>query len=182
MELVDLYNGQKELTNETVEKKNVPDGKFRLSVHVWITNGKGELLVQQRLATAHKFPNMWAVTGGAVKAGESSLDGVLRELSEELGIKANKDEMKFIASYRRKFDYVDVWLLNKNIDKFIVIATKHDYTLPDDIRSICNLDDIIIVRPNTIFNKYDTLRFEKEFCKKIYYEGYEIGKNLNISM
>ena len=73
-------------------------------------------------------------------------------------------------------------LLNKNIDKFIVIATKHDYTLPDDIRSICNLDDIIIVRPNTIFNKYDTLRFEKEFCKKIYYEGYEIGKNLNISM
>ena len=116
MELVDLYNGQKELTNETVEKKNVPDGKFRLSVHVWITNGKGELLVQQRLATAHKFPNMWAVTGGAVKAGESSLDGVLRELSEELGIKANKDEMKLIASYRRKFDYVDVWLLNKNID------------------------------------------------------------------
>lgn len=116
MELVDLYNGQKELTNETVEKKNVPDGKFRLSVHVWITNDKGELLVQQRLATAHKFPNMWAVTGGAVKAGESSLDGVLRELSEELGIKANKDEMKFIASYRRKFDYVDVWLLNKNID------------------------------------------------------------------
>ena len=116
MELVDLYNGQKELINETVEKKNVPDGKFRLSVHVWITNDKGELLVQQRLATAHKFPNMWAVTGGAVKAGESSLDGVLRELSEELGIKANKDEMKFIASYRRKFDYVDVWLLNKNID------------------------------------------------------------------
>ena len=116
MELVDLYNGQKELTNETVEKKNVPDGKFRLSVHVWITNDKGELLVQQRLATAHKFPNMWAVTGGAVKAGESSLDGVLRELSEELGIKVNKDEMKFIASYRRKFDYVDVWLLNKNID------------------------------------------------------------------
>lgn len=116
MELVDLYNGQKELTNETVEKKNVPDGKFRLSVHVWITNDKGELLVQQRLATAHKFPNMWAVTGGAVKAGESSLAGALRELSEELGIKANKDEMKFIASYRRKFDYVDVWLLNKNID------------------------------------------------------------------
>ena len=27
-----------------------------------------------------------------------------------------------------------------------------------------------------------SLRFEKEFCKQIYYEGYEIGKNLNISM
>ena len=116
MELVDLYDGQKELTGETVDKKEVPEGKFRLSVHVWITNDQGELLLQQRLATAHKFPNMWSVTGGAVQAGESSLDGVLRELSEELDIKADKEEMKFLASYRRKFDYVDVWLLNRNID------------------------------------------------------------------
>lgn len=116
MELVDLYDGQKELTGEKASKKEVPDGKFRLSVHVWITNDEGELLLQQRLATAHKFPNMWSVTGGAVQAGESSLDGVLRELSEELGIKAEKEEMKFLASYRRKFDYVDVWLLNRNID------------------------------------------------------------------
>ncbi|MBR3229513.1 MAG: NUDIX domain-containing protein [Bacilli bacterium] len=116
MELVDLYDSQKELTGETVDKKEVPEGKFRLSVHVWITNDQGELLLQQRLATAHKFPNMWSVTGGAVQAGESSLDGVLRELSEELGIKADKEEMKFLASYRRKFDYVDVWLLNRNID------------------------------------------------------------------
>ena len=116
MELVDLYDGQKELTNETVDKKAVPEGKFRLSVHVWITNDKGELLVQQRLATAHKFPNMWSVTGGSVKTGETSLDGVLRELSEELGINASKEEMKFIASYRRIKDYVDVWVLNKNIN------------------------------------------------------------------
>ncbi len=116
MELVDLYDSQKELTGETVDKKEVPEGKFRLSVHVWITNDQGELLLQQRLATAHKFPNMWSVTGGAVQAGESSLDGVLRELSEELGIKADKEEMNFLASYRRKFDYVDVWLLNRNID------------------------------------------------------------------
>ena len=116
MELVDLYDGQKELTGETVDKKEVPEGKFRLSVHVWITNDQGKLLVQQRLATAHKFPNMWSVTGGSVRAGESSLVGVLRELSEELGINTTKDEMKFLASYRRKIDYVDVWLLNKNID------------------------------------------------------------------
>ena len=54
--------------------------------------------------------------------------------------------------------------------------------LPDEIKNICNEDNIIVVRPKTIFDKNDTLRFEKEFCKQIYYEGYEIGKNLNISM
>ena len=70
-------------------------------------------------------------------------------------------------------------LLNKGLDKIIVITMKHDYTLPKEFE---NNEDIIIVRPKTIFTSVDTLRFEKEFCKKIYYEGYEIGKNLNISM
>ena len=73
-------------------------------------------------------------------------------------------------------------LLNPKLDKIIVISMKHDYTLPDEIKNICNEDNIIIVRPKTVFDKDDTLRFEKEFCKQIYYEGYEIGKNLNISM
>nr|WP_317332114.1 patatin-like phospholipase family protein [uncultured Romboutsia sp.] len=73
-------------------------------------------------------------------------------------------------------------ILNKNLDKIIVISNKHDYTLPDEIKNVCNEDSIIIVRPKTVFDKDDTLRFEKEFCKQIYYEGYDIGKNLNISM
>ena len=73
-------------------------------------------------------------------------------------------------------------LLNQNLDKIIVISTKHDYTLPNEVKNICTEDNIIIVRPKTKFNKDDTLRFEKEFCKQLYYEGYEIGKNLNISM
>lgn len=73
-------------------------------------------------------------------------------------------------------------LLDKNLDKIIVISTNDGYTLPEDFKKYCNEDNIIIVRPKTKFTKHDTLRFEKEFCKGLYYEGYEIGKNLNISM
>lgn len=68
-------------------------------------------------------------------------------------------------------------LLDKNLDKIILISMEYDYELPDETK---NIDNIIIVRPKTKFTKYDTLKFEKEFCKQIYYEGYEIGKNLNI--
>ncbi|WP_296645512.1 patatin-like phospholipase family protein [Romboutsia sp. 13368] len=73
-------------------------------------------------------------------------------------------------------------LLYKKLDKIIVIANKHDYVLPDEIKNSNNVDNIIIVRPKTIFDKNDTLKFETEFCRNIYYEGYEIGKNLNIFM
>ena len=73
-------------------------------------------------------------------------------------------------------------LIDKKLDKIIVIANKHDYVLPDKIINSHNVDNIIIVRPKTIFDKNDTLKFEMEFCKNIYHEGYEIGKNLNIFM
>ena len=39
-----------------------------------------------------------------------------RGIARRAGKKADKEEMNFLASYRRKFDYVDVWLLNRNID------------------------------------------------------------------
>ena len=59
---------------------------------------------------------MWeTVSGGAVE-GDTPVSGALRELEEELGIKATKDELKFIGSYVRINDYVEVFILEKDID------------------------------------------------------------------
>lgn len=123
MELVDVLDTRKEFTGEIIDKHNIPEGYYRLSVHIWIINDKGELLLQQRLSNAHKFPNMWSNTGGAVQASETSLEGAIRELREELGIIIEEEDLQFIASYKRIKDFVDVWLLKKNIDiNNIIIA------------------------------------------------------------
>ena len=71
-------------------------------------------------------------------------------------------------------------LIKENLDKIVLITMKHDYILPDYIKNIYNEKDIIVVRPKTIFEKNDTFKFEQEFCTKMYKEGYEIGKNINI--
>ena len=60
-----------------------------------------------------------------------------------------------------------------------MITSAHHYSI--DL-SIPLQNNIIVIRPKTIFEKNDTLRFEGEFCKKIFNEGYEIAKNMNISM
>lgn len=73
-------------------------------------------------------------------------------------------------------------LIEAKMDKIIVITMKHDYELPEDIKNIYKEEDIIIIRPNTIFEKNATLRFEGEFCKKIFNEGYEIVKNMDINL
>lgn len=116
MEIVDLLNNRKELTGEICERNSVPDGKYRLSIHIWIVNDKSEILIQQRSANRKKFPNMWTNTGGACIAGETSIETVFRELKEELNITPNIDNLELIASYKREKDYVDVWLLKQNIN------------------------------------------------------------------
>ena len=116
MELVDLLNDRKELIGETCERNSVPEGKYRLSIHIWIVNDKNEILIQQRSASRKMFPNMWTNTGGACIAGETSIETVFRELREELNVIPNIDNLELIASYKRKKDYVDVWLLRQNIN------------------------------------------------------------------
>ena len=116
MELVDLLNNRKELIGETCERNAVPEGKYRLSIHIWIVNDKNEILIQQRSASRKMFPNMWTNTGGACIAGETSIETVFRELREELNVIPNIDDLELIASYKRKKDYVDVWLLRQNIN------------------------------------------------------------------
>lgn len=116
MELVDLLNNRKELTGQTCERNAVPEGKYRLSIHIWIVNDKNEILIQQRSASRKMFPNMWTNTGGACIAGETSIETVFRELKEELNVIPNIDNLELIASYKRKKDYVDVWLLRQNIN------------------------------------------------------------------
>ncbi|MGL5711471.1 MAG: patatin-like phospholipase family protein [Paraclostridium sp.] len=73
-------------------------------------------------------------------------------------------------------------LIEAKMDKIIIITMQHDYEIPKNIIEIYKEENIIIIRPKTIFNKNDTLRFEGEFCKQIFNEGYEIAKNINISM
>ncbi len=115
MELVDIYNNKHEKLDYTKGRKELVDGEFRLSCFVWIINDKDKILVQQRLATAKKCPNMWETASGGAIAGDDAITGALRELEEELGIKANKDDLRFIGSFARINDFVEVFLLKSNV-------------------------------------------------------------------
>lgn len=117
MEIVDIYDGKKNKTGKTVERSTKPEvGEYRLSIHIWITNSKGELLIQRRSANKKMFPNMWNETGGAASTGETSETTCAREFEEELGIKPNMDKAELIGSIKRKYDYVDVWHIEQDID------------------------------------------------------------------
>lgn len=116
MELVDIYNDKHEKLNYTKVKKKLTEEEFRLSCLVWIINDKDELLIQKRASTSKKYPNYWETVSGEVEKDEDAITGIIRELREELGITANKDNLRFIGSYARINDFIEVFLLKSNID------------------------------------------------------------------
>ena len=84
-ELWDLYDSSRKKTGVAVERgQTIPEGSYHLVVSVWIMNSKGEFLLSQRHPDK-PYPLYWECTGGSVLAGESSLEGPVREVREELG-------------------------------------------------------------------------------------------------
>lgn len=115
-EIIDLYNNARQLASSAERKEPVPDGLNKISVHIWFINSQGEFLLQQRLPSAKKFPNMWGQTGGGAQTGESSWDACCRESIEELGITPEIDKSIWIGTFKRPKDFVDVWLVYCDVD------------------------------------------------------------------
>ena len=77
MELFDLYTAEGEKTGRTIVRgEPVPEGFYRLVVHVCIFNPEGKMLIQQRQPFKKGWSNMWDVSvGGCAVAGDSSRSG-----------------------------------------------------------------------------------------------------------
>lgn len=110
-EIIDLYDNARRFIR-TAERTVLPQpGENKLSVHVWIVNSDEQFLLQQRVASAKKFPNMWGQTGGGARAGEDSWACCVRETREELGITPDHKKSIWVGTFKRPMDFVDVWLV-----------------------------------------------------------------------
>jgi len=108
----DLYDLNRNLTGEVINKgqRYSIDRKI-LVVLLWIENSKGEILIQKRCEN-----NKWAATCGHPKSGESSIEGIITEVKEELGIDISNEDIKLINSNYDELVFVDVYYLKKDLD------------------------------------------------------------------
>ena len=91
-----------------------PD-EYHLVVNLWLKNAKGEYLISRR--SPEKSPPLcWEATGGSVLAGETSRQGAVREVAEELGIRLNPGDGRLLCSGYRQYDgcpdILDVWVFD----------------------------------------------------------------------
>ena len=96
MEFLDIRDKNGNPTGEVKERSLVhADGDIHGTSHVWIVrkNEKGsyDLLLQKRSENKDAFPGCYDISSaGHLPAGQDYLSSALRELEEELGIKARR--------------------------------------------------------------------------------------------
>lgn len=128
-ELWDIYDEHRKKTGRTIERggaRCLEKGEYHVVVTSLIMNTKNEILISQRAANK-KYGLTWECNGGSILAGETSLEGMIREVKEELGIEFTKKEaifLKEIKDHGGKQDFKDIWLFKRDVKD-------EEITLPD---------------------------------------------------
>ena len=165
MELWDVYDINRKFTGKVIDRhsnERLKKGEYHLVVEAIIINLKGEILLNKRSKSKNKYPNMWECTGGSCIKGENSLQAILREIREELGIIFNEADAIFYKTLRddNAKDFKDIWLFRKNL-----MIKDLNYTDGEVVNSKwVNLDEF----EKMINNKeiIPTIDFTKEDYKK----------------
>lgn len=118
-ELWDLYdNLGNKVERQIYRGEPLLEGEFHLVVSALIRNTKGQYLISRR-APDKKGAGELETVGGAATAGESSVQAILREVKEEVGLSTQEDELQFLKRFTfntsRSYHY-DVWLIVKDFD------------------------------------------------------------------
>ncbi len=69
------------------------EGLWHRAAHIWAYNSKGEILLQLRAKNKRTFPDKWDLSvAGHISASEEPIDSALREIEEEVGLCAKKED------------------------------------------------------------------------------------------
>lgn len=128
MEYNDIYDENRRLTGRLHRRgTRWRKGEFGLVVCVWVYDGKGNLLLTRR-APQKSFPGTWENSGGAAKAGETSLQAIARELFEETGIRADEAEFELLESGQDGNTFFDYYCLKRStpVEQIVLLPGETD--------------------------------------------------------
>lgn len=126
MEYWDLYDTNRVKTGEIhMRGKTLPEYRYHIVVHVWIMNSQNQVLLTKR-NPLKPYGNLWECTGGSALAGETSLQAVLRETREEIGLSLLKEDASLLKTLKGSNDFVDVYLFRGDFPLSYLSFTDHE--------------------------------------------------------
>ncbi len=109
MEILDIVDEEGRPTGETVERERAHrEGILHRTAHVWVLrerDGKTEILLQKRSRNKDSFPGLYDTSSaGHIPAGVDFVPSALRELEEELGLRAEASQLSCAGSFRIRYE------------------------------------------------------------------------------
>jgi 8-oxo-dGTP diphosphatase len=109
------------------------DGDWHRTVHVWLANGRGEVLFQKRSSAKESFPGVWDVSAaGHIESGETSAAAAIKELREELGIDVRPGDLRLLFSVKSALTHGSGSFIDNEISDVYVVwldIDKNDFHL-----------------------------------------------------
>lgn len=132
MEFFDILNEDGSKSGIKKERNAVhKDGDLHASVHIWIIrrfDGVKKVLLQRRSMDKDSYPGcLDASCTGHIDAGEEIGTAAVRELSEELNIKADFSDFIFITQFHvneRNVFHNDEVFINNEINNVFILSDK----------------------------------------------------------
>lgn len=129
MEFLDIINNDGTLSGRIKERELIhQDGDLHHTSHVWIArkNQKSgmDLLLQKRSKEKDSHPGCYDISSaGHILAGSNYIESAIRELEEELGIKAMEEELIYRGTRRFRWEgnFYGVPFIDNQISRIYLI-------------------------------------------------------------
>lgn len=139
-EFWDVYDANGRRTGRIMERGVPEDGDYMLCVHVYLHTPDGKFLMQKRSKDKQSHPGIWDVTGGAVQAGERSVEGAIRETAEEVGIVLKQENLTYIGRIKKRRSFIHIYFAKKEFKE-------EDCTLQkEEVSEVCLVDGDEVLR------------------------------------
>ena len=157
-------------------------GFYHKVAWIWIINSDNKILVQKRALCKKNNPGKWDMpSAGHIVAGETPIDGAIRETYEELGIKTSDIDYEFISEfiYDDTFEIANIYLikLDLELNKFILKkdeVSEVKWLTYDEFKELFNSDSF--VRFNDEYKNFVLNLFKNKFSyKKLSFNGKKIA-------
>ena len=158
MEQRDLYDINRKLTGKTIFKDEaIPKNSYILVVLIFIQNSEGKFLIQKR----SKIKNgKYATTGGHPKSGEDSIQGIISEVKEEIGLELNPNEIQLFYTGRSELEQVfwDDYYIRMDIGDIKKLKLQKE-----EVESVCwlSIDEINLLMKEKKFYENNYEEFER---------------------
>lgn len=155
MEFFDVLSKTRQKLNYVKSREDkLKSNEFNQGAEIWILNNNKLLITKRSMEKSH--PGKWETPGGCSQNSELSIDTIIREVREEIGISLSEKDLELIGTQLYKKQFVDVFKASKVINVSNIILQKNEVS---EFKFVTKDEFIRMVKNNEIVNSVSNRYF-----------------------